>query len=360
MVLTRVLEREVPSGASLFCATVVLPVRLGCYRLPSGRLLPVLPPIPALEIEVALEGLEYIGRDGRSFRFAVEPSLLQAGAPECLNALGISKALSGRLRAQNRVSLDLSTATLEITASSEIEPSEGRFERFCTAYGESAVLYEDDFLLALDKPAGVLVHGDGTGQPTLSDAACGLLARHEEPLVPQAVQRLDVPTTGVVLFSKAVEFQGLFDALVADHTRMTKRYLAAVAGAYPRAQDRIDAPIGRDRHDARKMRVCAAGTGQDSCTEVERLAVAPDKSASLLLVTLRSGRKHQIRVHLAHRGFPILGDTLYATGQASRGPLMLHAWSESFAHPITGRAASITAPSIERFEGMFPGLAETL
>lgn len=343
-----------------FCVTAALSVRLGCYRLPSGRLLSAPTSVTALEIEVALEGLEYIGRDGRSYRFGVDVRLLQAGMLECLNALGISKALSGRLRAQNRVSLDLSTATLTLTASSEIEPSEGRFERFCTAYGEPAVLFEDDFLLALDKPAGVLVHGDGTGQPTLSDAACGLLARHEEPLALQAVQRLDVPTTGVVLFSKAVEFQGLFDALVADHTRMTKRYLAVVAGAYPCARDRIDAPIGRDRHDARKMRVCAAGTGQDSCTEVERLAVAPDKSASLLLVTLRSGRKHQIRVHLAHRGFPILGDVLYATGQASRGPLMLHAWSELFAHPITGQAVSITAPSIGRFEGMFPGAANVL
>ena len=307
-----------------------------------------------------MEGLEYVGREGRSFRFAVDSRLAQAGTAECLAALGISKALSGRLRAQNRVSLDLRTATLAIVASSEIEPSEGCFERFCASHGEPDVLYEDDFLLALDKPAGVLVHGDGTGQPTLSDAACGILARHEALLAPQAVQRLDVPTTGVVLFSKAVEFQGLFDALVADHARMTKRYLAAVPGVYPRVHDRIEAPIGRDRHDARKMRVCLAGTGQDSCTEVERRAVAPDGSASLLLVTLRSGRKHQIRVHLAHRGFPILGDVLYAAGGASRGALMLHAYSESFTHPVTGSPVTITAPSVARFEGLFPDIAERL
>ncbi len=307
-----------------------------------------------------MEGLEYIGRDGQSYRFDVAPRLSQAGVTECLAALGISKALSGRLRAQNRVFLDSGAGILTLTAESQTEPSEGLFERFCAAFGQPAVLFEDDFALALDKPAGVLVHADGTGEVSLSDAACGMLARGEGVLAPRAVQRLDVPTTGVVLFSKAVEFQGLFDALVADHSRMTKRYLAIVRGVYPHVRDRIDAPIGRDRHDARKMRVCAPGTGQACCTEVERLALTPGGDVSLLLVTLRSGRKHQIRVHLAHRGFPILGDALYGTGRASKGALMLHAWNEAFTHPVTGQPVSLVAPSIGRFEAMFPQARDLL
>ncbi len=351
-------------AASLLCLEPQIYALLCPLLYVSGEacLLPLAPsrPIPTQEIEVALEGLEYLGRDGRDFRFKVNEQHACGGVAESLAALGISKALSGRLRAQKRAVLDSGASILVIAAEADEQPSEGRLEQFCKAFGDPACLYEDDFMLALDKPAGVLVHGDGTGAPTLSDAACGLLARGEGLLAPQAVQRLDVPTTGVVLFSKAVEFQGLFDALVADHSRMTKRYLVAVQGAYPRAHDRIDAPLGRDRHDARKMRVCAPGAGQDACTEVERLAEAPDGSSSLLLVTLRSGRKHQIRAHLAYRGFPIVGDALYGARAASTGPLMLHAWNESFEHPITGQPVSIVSPSIERFERLFPGFGDML
>ena len=300
--------------------------------------------------------LSYLGREGARYRFAVGDQAAREGAAGCLSRLGVSKTLSGRLRAQGRASLDAGAQILEISCSQEACQPQGA-QAGPSSPTAAQPLYEDDFIFALDKPAGVLVHGDGTGQATLTDAACTYIASHEALLAPQAVQRLDVPTTGVVLFSKAVEFQGSFDALVADHALMTKRYLAVVAGAYPRSHDRIAAELARDRHDARKMRVCAAGAGQAALTEVERLAVSPDRGASLLLVTLRTGRKHQIRVHLASKGFPIMGDALYgAPTSAAKGPLMLHAWREEFTHPITGEQVSITSPSTERFAAMFPGL----
>ena len=295
---------------------------------------------------------QFVRREGSAFYFVPEEGVRDVQA--CLSALGVSKTLSGRLRAQQRACIDADTGELRIDAS--IEPVSPHMP----SYEPLQVLYEDDFIIAAEKPSGLLVHGDGTHADTLTGRVEDYLAAGEGVLSPQAVQRLDVETTGAVLFSKAVEFQGLFDALVADHALMEKRYLAVVEGAYPRAHDRINAALARDRHDARRMRVCAPGQGQDALTYVERLAVSPDGGRSLLLVTLGTGRKHQIRVHLSSKGFPVVGDGLYGRHDAQGTPLMLHAWRQSFTHPVTGEKVCIESSGYERFAGCVPGIEALL
>lgn len=318
----------------------------------------------------------YEGRAAQSFCFTMDESVHDVAT--ALALLGVSKTVSARLRAQGRAVLDPKTHGLAITAAVEAPSAHIR------AQVPLRVLYEDDFALAVDKPSGLLVHGDGSGADTLTGRVEDYLAAGEGLLSPQAVQRLDAETTGVVLFSKTAEFQGLFDAIVADHALMQKRYLALVEGAYPKTHDRIDAPLARDRHDARRMRTCSHGQGQDALTYVERLATTPDGRFSLLLLTLGTGRKHQIRVHLASRGFPVVGDALYghnATTLNSKGghrcnpgdirfaaasdsscpiPLMLHAWRGSFTHPITGESLVVTSPSYGRFEPYVPDIAQLL
>ena len=213
---------------------------------------------------------------------------------------------------------------------------------------EPRVLYRDPFLMAVDKPAGILVHADGTGARTLTDGVAALLA-------PQAVQRLDVDTTGVVLFSLAPEFQPALDALVASHD-MRKRYLAVVEGSFDAGVRRLDAPLGRDRHDARRMRV--SPRGKPALTLVTVLARRGGKS--LLLLELGTGRRHQIRVHLAHAGHPIVGDALYGRAAGGRaagaGGLMLHAVCEELTHPATGRALRLEAGWPARFGKFFSPL----
>lgn len=204
----------------------------------------------------------------------------------------------------------------------------------------------DAYFLAADKPAGLLVHGDGTGAETLTDRVTAYLRAHGSDAVPQSVQRLDVPTTGLVLFSLDKATQPAFDALVAGHD-MHKRYLTVVSGAWPANPQLIDAPIGRDRHDSRRMRVNR--TGKPAQTRVELLERRGPYS--LLLVELMSGRKHQIRVHLASRGFPIVGDNLYGGRHNPRG-LMLHAWREEFDHPVTGEHVSLVTEWPERFSAL--------
>lgn len=336
----------------------------------------------------------FLGADEVAGRFVFEVAA-PCRARELVVALGVSKTAAGRLFADGRIAragaadgddggvpacegclprpLD-AQARLEAGDRVVLADAEGCAEGFDEAAGAAGrtagcagaagrseragrpvrVLYEDPFVLAVDKPAGLLVHGDGTGAPTLTDLVRDYLAGRGVRRAPQAVQRLDVETTGVVLFSKTGVFQGAFDQLVAAHDAVEKRYLAVVRGAFAQAACTLRDPIARDRHDARRMRACAPGEhgGQDACTRVERLAVARDGRHSLLALTLGTGRRHQIRVHLSAHGHAVVNDELYGTRETPDG-LMLHAFSERFTHPVTGEVVCVRAGWPGRFARWF-------
>lgn len=212
------------------------------------------------------------------------------------------------------------------------------------------VVFEDEWLLAVDKPAGIIIHGDGTGKETLTDLVRAHLeceGRGEAVHQAQAVQRLDRETTGLVLFSLSKEVQPQLDALVASHA-MYKRYLAVVEGAFPPAVRTIDAPIGRDRHDARRMRV--SRTGKPARTRMAVLDRRP--GYTLVACELETGRRHQIRVHLASRGHPVLGDVLYGARPNPSG-LFLHALEEELVHPATGEVLRLSTDWPARFSALF-------
>lgn len=216
------------------------------------------------------------------------------------------------------------------------------------------VLWYDRFFIAANKPTGLLVHGDGTGADTLTARVqagiCHAAAQQDWPFVPvaQAINRLDVDTSGIVLFSQTAEFQPAFDALVADHRLLSKRYLAIVEGEFSSEPFTIDAPIARNRHDARRMRV--GKTGKSAQTRVS--CVSRRNGLSLVVCELLTGRRHQIRVHLAHVGYPIVGDVLY--GRSHAAGLMLHAYEVEFTHPLTGDHIALRTALPARFASLFP------
>ncbi len=220
------------------------------------------------------------------------------------------------------------------------------------ALGPGAILYQDEWLAVVDKPAGVIVHGDGTGAVTLTDLVGRELRRRGVDARPQAVQRLDRETSGVMIFSLDKGVQAALDAEVAGHS-MHKRYLAVVRGAFPAGPRTIDLPIARDRHDSRRMRV--GRTGKAAQTRVALLAMGegPARGTSLVGCELMTGRKHQIRVHLSHMGSPIVGDQLYG-GPAGRDGLMLHALEETLTHPATGERIVLRTQWPRRFARLYP------
>lgn len=284
------------------------------------------------------------GRDAMSVRM-VEPCRADA----LLLAMGCSKASAGRVFAEGRLlagGVALGRADAIDTGRVATLAFGGAPRRGATGTNDGGlvVLYEDRFLLAVEKPAGLLVHGDGTGAETL---ASQVAAHVGGGACVQPVQRLDVDTTGVVLFSLTEEFQPALDRLVAEGG-VRKRYLAIVSGEFPAGERVLSAPIGRDRHDARRMRVSVSG--KSAITRVGRLAVADGHT--LLLVELVTGRRHQIRVHLSSKGFPLVGDELYG-GEASADGLMLHAYEESLVHPVTGERLGIRTAWPRRFERWF-------
>lgn len=199
--------------------------------------------------------------------------------------------------------------------------------------------------MAIDKPAGMIVHGDGTGERTLTDYASDLLLAMGDGFAAtdmQPLNRLDRDTTGVVLFSLDKQTQPAFDQMVIDHA-FEKHYLALAEGKIDWNEKLIDKPIARDRHDSRKMRVGASG--KPSQTRVKVLKRLKSRrglpTRSYIDVELLTGRKHQIRVHLASERHPLVGDDLYGTPRPCG--LMLHAHSVSFTHPVTGEHIHIEA-----------------
>lgn len=299
-----------------------------------------------------------------------------ASALGLLLSLGASKQAAKRIFSEGRLSSDGERLAPQsrLSAGREVwleDPPMGAAgaDPAAAAQLPAKILYEDRFCLVADKPSGILVHSDGTGlrKDTLASRVAAHLEEEGRPCRAQAVQRLDVETNGCTLFSLDPDFQAGFDALAAGHT-MQKLYLAAVRGSLP-GELVVEAPLGRDRHDAQRMRVSASG--KEAKSHIWCLAKA--HGLSLALVQLETGRRHQIRVHLATRGFPIVGDALYGEGGAPSGPhpgrvclsgcgtaelgLQLHCWREGFVHPVMGEKVLATSPVPESFCQLFGGTA---
>ena len=204
------------------------------------------------------------------------------------------------------------------------------------------VLYEDDSLLAVDKPAGIVVHPSYKNKAgTLLDA----LNAADWPAGerPSIVGRLDKPTSGIVIVAKrAAAHAALQRALASPDAEKT--YLAIVRGVPPE-RGTIDLPLAPDPSDRRRRAVSDAGR---SClTEFVRLGVgtAFGAPASLLECRLRTGRRHQIRAHLAARGWPILGDATYGEPLDGFPRVALHASRVAFRHPVGGAWIVIASPA---------------
>jgi 23S rRNA pseudouridine1911/1915/1917 synthase len=223
------------------------------------------------------------------------------------------------------------------------------------------VVHEDADLVVVDKPAGLVVHpGAGRSTGTLVN---GLLARYPEiravgqPDRPGIVHRLDRGTSGLLLVARS---PAAYEALVAMLTarRVDRRYRALVWGVPDAPQGLVDAPIGRSARDRTRMAVTLRGREARTAYEVVA-AYAEPVAVSQLRCKLETGRTHQIRVHMASIGHPVVGDARYGGARQSLplGRPFLHAEELALDHPTTGEPLAFTSPLPAELAGVLAGLS---
>ena len=214
------------------------------------------------------------------------------------------------------------------------------------------IRYEDDSLLVVNKPAGMLVHPTGGEHSrTLANAVLFHYKKRGEKHAFHPVHRLDRQTSGLVLIAKEPHVQHRLAA--PDSTGMARIYLAAVEGALPEPRGTIDLPIARRPGSIIERMV--SPEGKRAVTHHVTLCQAD--GLSLLALRLATGRTHQIRVHLAHLGFPLLGDDLYGGRTERLARQALHAHCLHLRQPLSGDEITVSAPLPSDIAALFPKIA---
>ena len=221
-----------------------------------------------------------------------------------------------------------------------------------------SIVYEDDAILVLDKPAGIVVHpAPGHCSGTLVNGLlyhCGAqLSGIGGVLRPGIVHRIDRDTSGLIIAAKNDAAHLALSAQLKDHS-LSRTYECLVTGNMKQDSGTVDAPIGRSSADRKKMAVVP--TGRRAVTHWEVVARYP--GVTHLRCRLETGRTHQIRVHMAYIGHPILGDTVYGAKKPVPGLTgqCLHATGLRFIHPRTGEPVELHCPLPPEFTAMLQKL----
>jgi len=282
------------------------------------------PSLLGRRIDQFLAGVDRVGSRARAERLLRDSLVLLNGAPA---------AKSARLKRGDVIELD---------EASLADPPKRTYRG-----GAVPVLYEDDEVVVVDKPAGMVVHpAPGTKAITLvellTDSGVSL-APNEDPEMfrPGVVHRLDKDTSGAIMFAKTPEAHRVLQEELRDRTAK-REYLALVQGHVPSRAGRIEAPIGRDIRD-HSRRSLDTDVPKDAVTHFVVQEILP--STTLLRLRLETGRTHQIRVHLQAIEHQVIGDTLYGEGPAfGLSRQFLHAARLTFKHPLSGEPVEAASP----------------
>src|SRR5579871_1792172 len=202
------------------------------------------------------------------------------------------------------------------------------------------ILFEDEHLLVVDKPAGLVVHpGAGHAGDTLVDALRGRIAGGD-PERPGIVHRLDRDTSGLMVLARSDEAYERLARSIRER-EVERRYLALVQGSPQSRTGKIDAPVGRDRGDPTRVSL-DSDTPRQAVTRFEVIELRPPYA--LLSLRLETGRMHQIRVHLSAIDLPVVGDSVYGIAEPELGRQFLHAAELAFPHPFTGEEVRLSSP----------------
>jgi len=229
------------------------------------------------------------------------------------------------------------------------------------------VVFEDEHLIVIDKPAGLVVHPaagnpDGTLVNALLHHCAGQLSGIGGVARPGIVHRIDKDTSGLMVAAKHDKAHEGLAAQFARHT-IDRRYKAIVAGVPLRLAGRIEAPLARSPNDRKKIAIAQPGHGKRAVTHWSLIEKLND--AALVECRLETGRTHQVRVHMASIGHPLLGDPVYGRARAGHAKLLkalefrrqaLHAAVLGFTHPVTSAALSFESRIPPDMQGLFTAL----
>ena len=216
------------------------------------------------------------------------------------------------------------------------------------------VIHEDEDIIVINKPKGMVVHpANGNPDGTLVNAVMAIckdsLSGIGGEIRPGIVHRLDKDTSGIIIVAKNDKAHINLSEQIKEH-KVKKTYIALVRGIVKENEATIDMPIGRSKTDRKKMTV--REDGKNAVTNFKVLERFYEDNCTLLEVKIETGRTHQIRVHLSHIGYPIVGDYVYSNGKNKWGikGQCLHAKSLKFRHPVTGKNMKIEAELPEYFK----------
>ena len=211
------------------------------------------------------------------------------------------------------------------------------------------ILYEDNHVIALVKPPGLATMGLPSGQETLlTQTKAYIKEKYAKPgeVYLGVVSRLDVPVSGIVLFARTSKAAARLNEQFREHT-VEKTYVALVEGEItPTEAECTDRLCNDKRH--RKVFRTQSEEGKEARLRYRKLRQV--SQCSLVEIQLETGRKHQIRLQLSARGFPIRGDIKYGAKMSFPDGIALHAWKLTFSHPITKERIELTAPLPKTFE----------
>ena len=223
------------------------------------------------------------------------------------------------------------------------------------------VIYEDNDIIVINKPKGMVVHpANGNPDGTLVNAVMNKckdsLSGIGGEIRPGIVHRLDKDTSGAIIVAKNDKAHIALSEQLKNH-EVKKTYLALVRGIITENEATINMPIARSKKDRKKMDVDK--NGKEAITHFKVLGRYKNKY-TLLQINLETGRTHQIRVHLSHIGYPIIGDEVYSNGKNewNVSGQCLHAWKLEFIHPITGKKISLEAEIPEYLKNIIKELEE--
>ena len=221
------------------------------------------------------------------------------------------------------------------------------------------IVYEDDDIIVINKPSGLVVHpGSGNYDNTLVNGLMDYtneLSSNNGEERPGIVHRIDKDTSGLLLIAKNNKVHNILSGYFKEHNKIKREYIALLCGEFPHESATIDAPIGRDPKNRKRMTVIASNS-KNAITHLKVLKRY--KGYTLVSLILETGRTHQIRVHMNYIGYPIYNDPVYNTKKNDSFGQFLHSYKMDLVHPVSGENMHFECKLPKEFENFLNSLEE--